>query len=114
MIRLIGTYQLPNYVDQVSEETVISEFKKNNTFFYPASTLTFNFFSSIPPLTNNRDWQFSASMGQIDITQYTNDGIAVSYSFAQVILNNSQIVDFNGNTFPSTIFPNITFMPRCL
>jgi len=65
-------------------------------------------------LNNQRDWQFLASFGQLDIMQFSNNGISTSYSYARFILNNSQIVDFNGNTFPSAIFPNISFKPRCV
>lgn len=112
VIRLIGTYQLPNYVDQVSEEFTISQFLRNQTYVYPASQLGVDFTNSLS-LTNTRNWQFSIAMGELSITQEDNNGIFVSYGFAKFNINNSQIVDFNGKTFPATIFPNITFQPRC-
>lgn len=70
--------------------------------------------SMFSPLNNLRNWQFNALAGQLDISQYNNNGIFVSYSYASFIINNSIITDFNGQTFPAAIFPNITFSPRCL
>lgn len=92
----------------------ITTFKKNQTYVFPASQLTVNFNDMFTVLNNQRDWQFLASFGQLDIMQFSNNGISTSYSYARFTLNNSQIVDFNGNTFPSAIFPNISFKPRCV
>lgn len=64
-------------------------------------------------LTNIRNWQFSAMAGELSISQADNNGIYVSYTFAKFTIKNSQIIDFNDNTFPAAIFPNITYQPRC-
>lgn len=64
-------------------------------------------------LTNIRNWQFSAGAGELTISQADNNGIFISYTYASFNINNSQIEDFNGNTFPAAIFPNITYQPRC-
>jgi hypothetical protein len=40
VIRLIGTYQLSNFKDQISNEMVVSDFQKNSTFVYPTSQLS--------------------------------------------------------------------------
>jgi hypothetical protein len=69
-----------------------------------------NVFNSV---LNLRNWQFSAAAGSLEISLYSNNGIYVSYSYASFTINNSVILDFNGNTFPAAIFPNITFQPRC-
>lgn len=114
IIRLIGTYQLPDYVHQVSEELNVTTFKKNQTFIFPVTNININFMTSFPSLTNNRSWQFTPSFGQLDITQYDNPGISISYSYANVVVENSLIEDFNLNSFPNAIFPNISYGPRCL
>lgn len=60
VIRLIGTYQLPNYQDQISNELTISDFLKNSTFVYPASQLSVGFNDVFPALLNLRNWSFTA------------------------------------------------------
>lgn len=69
-----------------------------------------NMFNTI---TNTRNWQFTAGAGEMGISQADNNGITITYSYASFSINNSQIVDFNGKTFPAAIFPNITYQPRC-
>lgn len=76
--------------------------------------MTVTFMNMFNTITNNRNWQFSAAAGELTISQNDNNGIYTSYSYAGFTINNSQIVDFNGNTFPAAIFPNITYQPRCL
>jgi hypothetical protein len=66
-----------------------------------------------PNLINTKNWQFSASLGQLEIIQFDNPGILITYSYANVVVRNSIIEDFNGNTFPNAIFPNISYGPRC-
>lgn len=63
VIRLIGTYQLPNYVDQVSQEVTISQFSRNQTYVYPTSQLSVSFMNFFNTITNTRNWQFSAGAG---------------------------------------------------
>lgn len=75
--------------------------------------MNIGFINSFPTVNNLNKWQFIASMGQLDISQYDNSGIIISYSYANININNSQINDFNSNTFPGAIFPNISFYPRC-
>jgi hypothetical protein len=86
---------------------------KNQSFIYPTSNLTVTFTDTFNTVNNLRQWQFSAAFGQLAISQYNNNGIMVSYTYAAFSILNSQISDFNGKTFPSAIFPNITFGPRC-
>lgn len=103
-------------MDQVSEEVVIDQFKINRTSetnYFPASNLTVGFVDQFEPFVNKRDWEFFAGFGQLDIRMFSNPGIAISYTYARFLLNNSLILDFNGDTFPKAIFPNITFQPRC-
>jgi len=64
-------------------------------------------------LTNLRNWQFSAALGELRISLAENNGISVSYSYAGFLMNGSRIMDFTGRTFPAAIFPNITYQPRC-
>lgn len=65
-------------------------------------------------MLNKNNWQFSTSYGQLDISQYDNPGIFAFYSYNNLKVNNSQIQDFLGYTFPNSIFGNITYTPRCL
>lgn len=75
--------------------------------------MVIQFVDKFPTLTNNRNWQFGSSWGQLDISHYDNPGLYVSYSYANVKIENSQIQDFTGTTFPNTIYPNISYVPRC-
>lgn len=114
VIRLIGTYQLPDFRNQESFEVNVTTFRTKHSFIYTATQVTIPFIYQFGPVTNQRNWDFSVYMGQFEISQLDNPGIAVSYSYSSFKLNNSLIYDFPGNTFPLTIFPNITFQPRCL
>ena len=80
---------------------------------YPATQMTVGFMTMFNSVTNERNWEFNAGGGQLSITQVENNGITIGYSYAAFTLNNSQILDFNGRTFPASILPNITFQPRC-
>ena len=114
VIRLIGTYQLPDFRNQISQELTIKTFESKATFVYPVSEISINFVTSFPEVNNLRNWQYFTSFGQLDILNLDNPGIKVSYSYSALTIKNSQILDFNGDFFPTTIFPNITFPPRCL
>ena len=113
IIRLIGTYQLPDFKNQVSEEFNVTTFLKNQTYIFPVTNIAITFMTFFPALINARNWQFSASLGQLDISQFDNPGISISYSYANINVNNSLIADFNGNSFPNAIFPNISYNARC-
>lgn len=76
--------------------------------------MTVTFMNMFNTIINNRNWTFSAAAGELSISQNSNAGIYITYSYAGFTINNSQIIDFNGNTFPAAIFPNITYRPRCL
>jgi hypothetical protein len=39
---------------------------------------------------------------------------SVNYQYITFLVNNSQITDINSKTFPSAIFTNISFTPRCV
>lgn len=54
-----------------------------------------------------------AQFGQLDVYFDQNPDKAASYVYSRFKFNNSQIEDFNSKTFPSAIFSNITFEPRC-
>jgi hypothetical protein len=114
IIRLIGTYQLPDFRNQESLEFTVSTFQSSNNYIYPASKLEVTFMTQFGPVTNQNNWEFSTLLGQFDIVQINNPGLTISYSYSAFKLNNSLIYDFPGSTFPATIFPNITFPPRCL
>ena len=114
VIRLIGTYQLPDFRSQESFEVNITTFKTSHTYIYSASQLSVNFVTRFGPISNKNRWDFECSFGQFDVYQRDNPGLGVSYSFSAFTLNNSWIYDFPGNTFPGAIFPNITYTPRCL
>ena len=117
VIRLIGTYQLPDFRNQESLEITINQFLQTNqsyqTYVYTASQAEQGFNLKLGPIVNKRSWEYSTFFGQLDILHINNPGLSVSYSYSYFKLNNSLIYDFPKNTFPSTIFPNMTFGPRC-
>jgi hypothetical protein len=86
---------------------------RNQTYIYAATEMSVSFMNMFDSIVNERNWMFSAQAGQLSISQSDNNAITVSYSYSTFTINNSQIVDFNGNTFPAAIFPNVTFQPRC-
>lgn len=87
---------------------------QNQSFVYAASQLSVTFINAYNTVTNLRNWDFTAAAAQLTISQTDNNGISISYAYQGFTMNNSQINDFNGNTFPAAIFPNITYTPRCL
>ena len=114
VIRLIGTYQLPDFRNQESFELNVTTFQTNHTYVYTGTQATVGFAVRFGPILNQRNWEFSTFLGQFDIVQFDNPGLSVSYAFSSFKLNNSLIYDFPKNTFPAAIFPNITFTPRCV
>lgn len=62
---------------------------------------------------NDNGWGFMAQFGQLDVYYDEDPYKSISYVYSRFKLNNSQIQDFNSQTFPSAIFSNITFEPRC-
>lgn len=115
VLRLIGTYLLPNNLNQVSVEYNITTFQQNQSFVYAASQMEVTFGTNFPSVKNLRGWTYSVpGSGQASIYLTSNPQIGVDYFYNQFKLNNSQILDFNQNSFPGVIFPNITYNPRCL
>lgn len=114
VMHLIGTYINLNRVDQTSAEFNVSNFQKSQSFMIAKSQFQVNFNDAFPTLTNNRNWTFNAQYGQLTIANGGNAGLSESYTYARFNMNNSNILDFNGISFPGAIFPNITFAPRCL
>lgn len=114
IIRLVGTYQLPDFRNQESFEVNVTTFRKNHSYVYTSTQANIGFTYQFGPIINQKKWEFSTFMGQFEIAQSDNPGLFVAYSFSSFKLNNSLIYDFPGNTFPATIFPNITFTPRCM
>lgn len=114
IIRLIGTYQLPDFRNQESFEFNVTSFTTTHTLFYPASQKSVSFADKFGPIVNDGSWEFATFLGQFEITQINDAGLFVGYSYSSFTLNNSWIYDFPGNTFPATIFPNISFPPRCV
>ena len=51
--------------------------------------------------------------GQLTIYYGPNPDMQLNYEFNQITIRDSKIYDFRGNPFPSAIFKNITFEPRC-
>ena len=113
VLRLIGTYQLPDFRNQESFQYNVTTLQTKHKFIYTGTQQTVGFTYKFGPIVNQRSWEFSTFLGQFDIVQFDNPGLAVSYPFSFFKLNNSLIYDFPKNTFPAAIFPNITFTPRC-
>ena len=42
-----------------------------------------------------------------------NPEFKTDYVYSTLVIRDSQILDFNGRTFPGAIFNNITYHPRC-
>jgi hypothetical protein len=113
VLRLIGTYINSNQASQTSVETNVTKFLTPNKYIYAGTQLTVGFADSFGPISNNMGWTYQAEFGEFDMYLTSNQAIFRGYVYSQFKLISSQIQDFNKNTFPAAIFPNISFSPRC-
>lgn len=97
IIRLIGTYKLPDHKNQESIEYTASNFQTNNTYIFSGTQLSAPGFGfSFGPLANKRRWEYEVTFGQLDIFQIDNPGLVAILSYSGFKLNNSLIYDFTG------------------
>jgi len=113
VMRLIGSYIKLNRVDQESFETSINQFYIQQKYIYSGTQLNVKFTSTYGPLVNDNGWGYMAQFGQLDLYFDEDPDKSSSYVYSRFKFNNSQIQDFNSDTFPAAIFSNITFEPRC-
>ncbi len=71
------------------------------------------FLDDLGTITNRNDWRFTVAFGELAIFKAQNPEISLDFSFSRIFIENSQILDFNGDSFPGAIFPDIKFPPRC-
>ena len=64
VIRLVGTYQLPDFRNQESFEVNVTTFRTNNTYVYSGTQANIGFTYQFGPILNQNKWEFSTFMGQ--------------------------------------------------